>query len=133
MAEKIYYEAFDAVYVKNYDADTITVNIPHVPLIIGENMPIRVNGIDTPEMHSKSQAERDLAIQGHDFVHDLLSKYPKVHLYNCKRGKYFRIVADIACGEKCEHNLSALLLERKYALPYDGGTKPDWSFLDDNA
>ena len=41
-------------YVRNYDGDTITVNIPNTPPIIGIKMPIRISGIDTPEIKGKT-------------------------------------------------------------------------------
>ena len=42
-----------AVYVQNYDGDTVTFNLPGLHPIIGEKINIRVNGIDTPEIRGK--------------------------------------------------------------------------------
>ena len=42
-----------AVYVQNYDGDTVTFNLPGLHPIIGEKISIRVNGIDTPEIRGK--------------------------------------------------------------------------------
>ena len=39
-----------AVYVRNYDGDTVTFNLPSLHPIIGEKISIRVNGIDTLEI-----------------------------------------------------------------------------------
>ena len=39
-----------AVYVRNYDGDTITLTLPSLHPIIGEKISIRVNGIDTLEI-----------------------------------------------------------------------------------
>ena len=39
-----------AVYVRNYDGDTITFTLPSLHPIIGEKISIRVNGIDTLEI-----------------------------------------------------------------------------------
>ena len=33
-----------------YDGDTFRVNIDSLPPIVGKNIPIRVNGVDTPEI-----------------------------------------------------------------------------------
>jgi len=47
-----------AVYVRNYDGDTITFNLPGLHPIIGEKISIRVNGIDTPEIKGKCEKEK---------------------------------------------------------------------------
>ena len=44
-----------AVYVRNYDGDTVTFNLPNLHPIIGENISIRVNSIDTPEINGKCE------------------------------------------------------------------------------
>ena len=44
-----------------YDGDTFRANIRGYPSIVGERMPIRINGIDTPEMRGKCTKEKTLA------------------------------------------------------------------------
>jgi micrococcal nuclease len=44
-----------AVYIRNYDGDTITFNLPSLHPIIGEKISIRVNGIDTPEIRGNCE------------------------------------------------------------------------------
>ena len=44
-------------YVKNYDADTITFNVPNVHPLIGKKINIRVLGVDTPEIRTKNKCE----------------------------------------------------------------------------
>jgi len=41
-----------------YDADTFRVNIADWPAIIGERIPIRVHGIDAPEIKGQCEAEK---------------------------------------------------------------------------
>jgi len=36
-------------------------------------MPIRLNGVDTPEIHGKCQYEKDLALKARDFVRKMLA------------------------------------------------------------
>ena len=48
-------------FVKNYDGDTITVDIPNVHSFFGNNISVRVRGIDTPEVRGKSPCEKDWA------------------------------------------------------------------------
>ena len=51
-----------------YDGDTFRVNIDEFPPIIGENIAIRILGIDTPEIKGNCQRERQLAIKARDFT-----------------------------------------------------------------
>ena len=51
-----------------YDGDTFRVDINSLPPIVGKNIPIRVNGVDTPEIRGKCQYEKDLALEARDFV-----------------------------------------------------------------
>ena len=63
-----------ATFIKNYDGDTITVNIPDYPPIVGEKISIRVNGVDTPELRTKSDKEKQLARTAKRLVNSLLKK-----------------------------------------------------------
>lgn len=48
----------EAIYVRNYDGDTITFNLPNLHPIIGNKIAIRVNGVDTPEIRGKCDKEK---------------------------------------------------------------------------
>ena len=48
-------------FVKNYDGDTITVNIPDVHPIIGKHINVRINGIDTPELRGTTGKVKEKA------------------------------------------------------------------------
>jgi len=108
--------------IKVYDADTITIasKLPYVesPLY---RLPVRLNGIDTPEMKGKdvSNDEKEAAKSAREFVYNLVfNKY--VRLENIQSEKYGRILADVYIGDI---HLNNLLLKERYALKYDGGTK----------
>lgn len=120
MSEKNYGDINNVEYVRNYDGDTITVNITGVHDIIGNEISVRVRGLDTPEIRGKCEDEKILAKESKYFVGELLSKSKKINLLNIARGKYFRIVADVQYDDK---NLTDTLIEEGYAVPYDGGTK----------
>jgi len=106
-----------------YDGDTFKVNIKNFPAIVGEKISIRVNGIDTPEIRGKCIKEKELAYMAKDTVITFLQSGTIV-LKNPKRGKYFRIVADVEVNQK---SLADELLRKGLAVPYDGGTKiKDW-------
>jgi micrococcal nuclease len=108
--------------VNVHDGDTFTVNIKDYPPIIGEKIPIRINGIDCPELHDKNYKVRALAIKAKNFTERQL-KYKNITLKNMKRDKYFRILADVYVNNQ---NLANLLLQEKLAKPYFGKTKPKW-------
>ena len=107
-----------------YDGDTFRVTLEGYPDIIGYRMGIRVNGIDTPEMRGKCQQEKDLARLAKQLTVTQLRKAKEIELRNMKRGKYFRIVADVYVDNK---NLGQMLINKKLAVIYDGGHKAkDW-------
>lgn len=112
-------------YVKNYDADTITVKIPGVHPLMGENISVRVSGVDAPEIKGGNSCEKDAARTARRMVGSLLKNAKRIDLKNVGRDKYFRILADVEVDGR---SLKALLLKNGLAYEYDGGTKAkvDW-------
>ena len=106
-----------------YDGDTFRCDIAGWPPIIGHRIGIRINGIDTPEMRDPRPEIRELARQAKMFTVGKLRSAKRIELRNMKRGKYFRIVADVHVDGK---SLAQMLLEAGLAKPYDGGKKPKW-------
>jgi len=122
--------------VSCYDGDTCRVNLPRSAFndnwayeLFGHNIPIRVEGIDTPEIRGKCQKEKDLAYEARDLVRGLFENAQAITLSiddNPKevRGKYFRVVGRLIADGV---DISDLLIERLLAVLYDGGTKvKDW-------
>ena len=118
---------FDTVVVSEvvsiYDGDTFRVNIENFPAIIGENMPIRVLGIDTPEIRGKCQFEKDRAKDARLFTVDKLTQARRIELVNIQRGKYFRLLAEVVVDGE---SLGDSLIKQGFAVQYDGGKKKDW-------
>ncbi|MCH9711903.1 MAG: thermonuclease family protein [Proteobacteria bacterium] len=106
-----------------YDGDTFRVNIDSLPPIVGKNIAIRVNGVDTPEIRGKCQYEKDLALEARDFVRVKLANAKEIKLTNLQRGKYFRVVANVVVDGV---SLEQELLDNKLAYRYDGGKKLSW-------
>jgi endonuclease YncB( thermonuclease family) len=106
-----------------YDGDTFRVNIDSLPPIVGKNIPIRVNGIDTPEIRGKCQYEKNLALEARDFVRVKLANAKEIKLTNLQRGKYFRVVANVLVDGV---SLEQELLDNKLAYEYSGGKKLSW-------
>lgn len=111
--------------VKVYDADTITI-ANRISLDGGNTYSsqiyrfnVRLHGIDTPEIKSKNQITKSLAIQARDALRELI--FDKiVQLTNVSTDKYGRLLADVHLDNL---HVNQWLLDQKYAVPYDGGTK----------
>lgn len=106
--------------IKVYDGDTITI-AARLPNTDGPiyRFSVRLNGIDTPEIRGKSEAEKELAY----FVRDALTEKIMgkiVELRNVANEKYGRILADVYLGE--EH-INGWLVDENFAVYYDGGKK----------
>ena len=108
-------------YVSNYDGDTVKFKIPNTHPLFGENISIRVNGIDTPEMRTKDVCEKNKAKKAQRLVENILKNAKKIDLKNISRGKYFRVVADIYADGV---SVSSVLIKKRLAYRYDGGRKP---------
>ena len=106
-----------------YDGDTFRVNIDSLPPIVGKNIPIRVNGVDTPEIQGKCKYEKNLALEARDFVRSKLANAKEIKLTNLQRGKYFRVVANVVVDGI---SLEQELLDNKLAYRYSGGKKLSW-------
>ena len=106
-----------------YDDDTFRVNIDSLPPIVGKNIPIRVNGVDTPEIRGKCQYEKNLALKARDFVRVKLADAKEIKLTNLQRGKYFRVVANVLVDGV---SLEQELLDNKLAYEYSAGKKLNW-------
>ena len=106
-----------------YDGDTFRCDIDAWPAVAGANIGVRVAGIDTPEIRDRRPRIRLLARAARDYVQIRLGNAHRVELRDIRRGKYFRIVADVHVDGV---RLADELMERNLAKAYDGGTRPDW-------
>lgn len=107
-------------FVKNYDADTITVNIPGVHPLIGEKISVRVSGVDAPEVKGKQPCEKEASRMARNLVENILKNAKRIDLTNVEKDKYFRILADVKVDGR---DLKEILLKNDLAYEYDGGTK----------
>ncbi len=106
--------------VRVVDGDTIVVNIHGWPDIVGREIGVRVSGCDTPELRDRRPEVKALAYRAKRVVTDVLFNAGIVTLHNIRRGKYFRLVADVYADDIC---ISSFLIHAGLALPYDGGKK----------
>ena len=107
------YGDIKAEVMRVVDGDTIYVRIPTVHPIIGYEIGIRVYGIDTREKDDGGAVATTL-------VTDLLKPGKYVTLRDLRRGKFFRMVADVIIDGD---SLAYILIEKGLAYRYYGGTK----------
>ena len=103
-----------------YDGDTFKINLNCSLAVYCEKVPVRVRGVDTPEIKGKTAREKKLAQKAKEFTQAFLEQKP-ITLTDCGRDKYFRLLCDVtnADGE----DLATELIRRDLGDPYDGGTK----------
>ena len=106
-----------------YDADTFRVNIHGWPALIGENMPIRADGFDAPEIRGKCEKEKEGARVARELTVKALEDAKIIELRHMRRGKYFRIIADVYVDGQ---SLKELHLKAGTARPYSGGHREGW-------
>lgn len=93
------------------------------PAIIGDNMPVRLAGIDTPEIKGECRAEEVLALKARGFTMDRLRSGRIIELRNVQRGKYFRLIAEVWIDGV---PLGPQLIQAGLARTYDGGKRESW-------
>ena len=111
----------NAQVVRVYDGDTLTVDAQPWPGIT-IRVSVRVDGIDTPEIRGRCQAEKDLAIRARDFVRATVGE--AVQLTNVRLGKYAgRVIAVVWVGGQ---SLAEMIIAEGLGRPYDGGVREGW-------
>jgi len=105
------------------DGDSFKVDIANWPEVVGKGITVRINGIDTPEMRGKCDAEKRLARKAKQFTVTRLRSAERVELRNIQRGKYFRLIADVEVDGK---DLGTQLMKAGLARVYEGGKRQDW-------
>ena len=106
-----------------YAGDTCTFTIPGVHPLLGQKIKVRIRGIDTPEIRSKCEWEKVLAVRTRDFLIALLRESPRVDLVDVGRGKYFRIVATVIAHGV---DVGKVMIDKGWARPYGGGKRKAW-------
>lgn len=102
-----------------YDGDTFRVHLSCKYGVFCKTIPIRVRGVDCPEIKGGSTETKALAKQAKAFTKNFL-KRGKILLRNCGRDKYFRLLCDVKVNGQ---NLGEELIKAGHAVAYDGGTK----------
>lgn len=106
--------------VSVYDGDTFRANLHCNIALFCQNIPVRVRGIDTPELNSVSEQVRRKANEAKNFTANFLRGKSEISLYNCGRDKYFRLLCRVKADNK---DLTNALLNEGLGVAYEGGTK----------
>lgn len=125
---KTYYDNItDFEIVKVRDGDTFVINVKNIPDVFGEEIAVRIRGIDTPELNDERDEIQKISIQAKEELERLLYSGEKVVLYDLGRDKYFRLLASVKVGDIDIAEYMTLTvgrrLERGLAKKYDGGKK----------
>lgn len=103
--------------IKVYDGDTIWIVCKIFDNIY--KIKIRLNELDTPELKSKDEKEKEKAELARDYLYNLI--YNKYVYIECgKFDKYGRVLGDIIYNGK---NINKLMIEKGYGVYYNGGKK----------
>ncbi|GEO80943.1 thermonuclease family protein [Pararhodospirillum oryzae] len=114
--------AIPAVVVEVYDGDTVTVDAYPWPGLTVRTS-VRLDGIDTPEIRGKCEAEKEAAQAARDRLQELLGT--SVTLTDVREGKYAgRVVARIMLSDG--RDATTVLLNEGLGRPYDGKARQGW-------
>lgn len=106
-----------------HDGDTCRFDIPGWPAIAGAAIRVRLAGVQAPELPGHCEAETRRGEAARDRLAGLLEQARSIDLRRLRRGKYFRIVAEIwADGAP----VADRLLEEGLARPSEDGAPLDW-------
>jgi endonuclease YncB( thermonuclease family) len=99
---------------KVHDGDTFKVNLNCDLDLFCREIPIRPTGYDAFELNdAENKAD---AIAAREQLRDLLVNAQRIELKKVKRGKYFRLVADVYIDNV---KLSDIMLDTGLVKPYD--------------
>ena len=107
-----------------YDGDTFKIDLPSMHPLFGDDLSIRLFGVDTPEMRGTTDEVKALAMQAQQLTEKALKGASKIELRNPQRGKYFRIISEVWIDGE---SLADMLKAKGLAKDYDGeGARPEW-------
>lgn len=109
--------------VKVYDGDTFSVNIAGCPDVLCKNMPVRISGIDAPEIRGKCPQEIADAIVAKNYLTGQVMSAKDIALHDPTRDKYFRINAHVVADGV---NIGDEMVKQGLARTYSGGKRAGW-------
>lgn len=104
------------------DGDSIRISIP----IDGHvwTFPVRMDGIDCPEIRTRNEKEKVLGFEAKSRVEELvLGRIVSIKLGEFD--KFGRLLGSVTTRDGI--SVAEDLISMGLAIPYDGGKRPDWS------
>lgn len=122
------YGDVNAIVSHVHDGDTVIVDVNGWPDICGKKIPIRINGIDCPELNDKNPKIRGWAYAAKDKSSSMMSPGTEIKLHAMDRDARFRIDATVIVNGV---DVGAELIKSGYAKKYNGkGRRPVWTEAD---
>ena len=109
--------------VRVHDGDTLSVNIAGCPDVLCKSIPIRISGIDAPEMKGKCPQEIAGAIAAKNYLTDKVMNSQGIALHDPTRDKYFRLNAHVMADGV---DVGADMVAKGLARAYSGGKRAGW-------
>ena len=105
--------------LRTIDGDTIVVDLPCRDTLVCKKVPIRIFGLDTPEMRARCEIEKQMAVNARDYLQTFL-KGKQIDLRDCKRDDFYRLI----CSVKAEgEDVATKMIAEDLAYPYEGKSK----------
>lgn len=109
------------------DGDTVEVEADYLPPQLGKKLLIRIVGVDTPEKGFRAKCSREnlLSLKAKLFTEEKIKNAKSIDIKIKSWDKYGgRVLGDVIIDGQL---LSALLINSKFAIPYNGEKKThDW-------
>ncbi len=109
--------------IKVHDGDTFIVNIAGCPDVLCKSMPVRISGIDAPEMKGKCPQEIAGAIAAKNYLTGQVMNSQDIALHDPARDKYFRLNAHVMANGV---DVGADMVAKGLARAYSGGKRDRW-------
>ena len=110
--------------LKIYDGDTFTIGFRFGTKFYKKS--VRIEGIDTPELHSKVEKEAKLCRLGREFAKERYLD-ELVHVLMKENDKYGRILVELFDRETGE-SINRMMVQHKFARTYGGNLhKNEWT------
>ena len=114
-------------FVRNYDGNTITINIDNVHPLIADKVKIDLKNTITPRIRARSKCEKDLAKKAKKFVQTKLKKAKIINITEAERLTKFGFQGNvIADGENIAESLIAQQLAVRKTAEVKNAKNIDW-------
>ena len=114
-----------ALVIKVYDGDTLTVGFLHGYSRRPVRGSVRIRGIDTPELRTKSEEEKRLALLAKSRLEQVTLR-EVVTIVSPESDKYGRLLCDLKTERGIESISEYMLEEPRLCRKYDGGARQPW-------